>query len=142
MASRTRTTNRVLFVCIRNTARSVIAEAIFNSIASRWKAESAGVEKAEKVDERMAEFLKKKGLKAKDKPRSIEEVNLEDYDLIVTLCEESSCIVLPTSKKVVSWHVEDVAGKDFEAIERAFNEIEKRVKELVRELEGVYTTSR
>ncbi|MEM3477988.1 MAG: low molecular weight phosphatase family protein, partial [Archaeoglobaceae archaeon] len=75
---------KVLFVCIRNTARSVIAEAIFNSVAKIWKAESAGIEKAERVDENVAEFLRRRGLKPKDKPRSIEEVNLEDYDLIVT----------------------------------------------------------
>lgn len=131
-----RTASKVLFVCIHNTARSVIAEAIFNSLAKNWKAESAGIERAERVDEKVAEFLRKKGLMAKDKPRSIEEVNLEDYDLIVTVCEESSCIVLPTSKKVISWHIEDVAGKDFKAIEKAFDEIKKKVEELVKELEG------
>ncbi|MEM0353145.1 MAG: low molecular weight phosphatase family protein [Archaeoglobaceae archaeon] len=126
---------KVLFVCIRNTARSVIAEAIFNSVAKIWKAESAGIEKAERVDENVAEFLRRRGLKPKDKPRSIEEVNLEDYDLIVTVCEESSCVVLPTSKKMIHWHIEDVAGKDFVTIEKAFNEIKKKVEELVRELE-------
>ncbi|MEM2119648.1 MAG: low molecular weight phosphatase family protein [Archaeoglobaceae archaeon] len=126
---------KVLFVCIRNTARSVIAEAIFNSVAKIWKAESAGIEKAERVDENVAEFLRRRGLKPKDKPRSIEEVNLEDYDLIVTVCEESSCVVLPTSKKMIHWHIEDVAGKDFATIEKAFNEIKKKVEELVRELE-------
>lgn len=126
---------KVLFVCIRNTARSVIAEAIFNSVAKIWKAESAGIEKAERVDENVAEFLRRRGLKPKDKPRSIEEVNLQDYDLIVTVCEESSCVVLPTSKKMIHWHIEDVAGKDFATIEKAFNEIKKKVEELVRELE-------
>ncbi|MEM0202345.1 MAG: low molecular weight phosphatase family protein [Archaeoglobaceae archaeon] len=127
---------KVLFVCIRNTARSVIAEAIFNSVAKIWRAESAGIEKAEKIDENVAEFLRRRGLKPKDKPRSIDEVNLEDYDLIVTVCEESSCVVLPTSKKTISWHIEDVAGKDFATIEKAFNEIKEKVEGLVRELEG------
>ncbi|MFN3383975.1 MAG: low molecular weight phosphatase family protein [Archaeoglobaceae archaeon] len=127
---------KVLFVCIRNTARSVIAEAIFNSVAKKWIAESAGIEKAEKVDERVTGFLARKGLKAKEKPRSIEEVNLENYDLIVTVCEESSCFVLPTSKKTISWHIKDVAGKDFAEIEEAFEEIKVKVEELVKELEG------
>lgn len=126
---------KVLFVCIRNTARSVIAEAIFNSFAKKWRAESAGIEKAEKVDENVAKFLMKMGLKAKEKPMSIEEVNFEEYDLIVTVCEESSCIVLPTSKRTISWYIEDVAGKDFATIERVFKEIEKRVMELLEELE-------
>lgn len=127
---------KVLFVCIRNTARSVIAEAIFNSIAKKWKAESAGIEKAERVDENVAKFLRERGLKAKDKPRSIDEVDLEEYDLIVTVCEESSCVVLPTSKTTISWHIEDVAGKDLETIEKVFNEIKGKVEELVKDLEG------
>ncbi|MEM0351093.1 MAG: low molecular weight phosphatase family protein, partial [Archaeoglobaceae archaeon] len=91
--------NKVLFVCIRNTARSIIAETIFNSLAKKWKAESAGVEKAERIDEGVAKFLLEKGFKPKERPRSIEEVNFDDYELIVTVCEESSCIVLPTEKR-------------------------------------------
>jgi len=89
---------KVLFVCIRNTARSIIAEAIFNSLAKKWKAESAGIERAERIDEKVREILERKGLKAKEKPRTLENVNLEEYDLIVTVCEES-CIILPTAKK-------------------------------------------
>lgn len=126
---------KILFVCIRNTARSVIAEAIFNSVAKSWKAESAGIERAEKVDEKIADFLLKKGLKPKEKPRSIEEVKFDEYELIVTVCEESSCIVLPTKKRTITWYIEDVAGKDFATIERVFKEIETKVIELLKELE-------
>lgn len=121
---------KLLFICNRNTARSVMAEAIFNSIAKKWKAESAGIEKAEKIDDKVAEFLLKKGLKPKKKPRSIEEVNLDDYELIVTVCEESSCIVLPSAKKMISWHIEDPVGKEEKVVERVFREIESRVKDL------------
>ncbi|MEM4472226.1 MAG: low molecular weight phosphatase family protein [Archaeoglobaceae archaeon] len=127
--------NKVLFVCIRNTARSIIAETIFNSLAKKWKAESAGVEKAERIDEGVAKFLLEKGFKPKERPRSIEEVNFDDYELIVTVCEESSCIVLPTEKRVISWQIEDVAGKDPATIERVFKEIERKVIELIKDLE-------
>jgi arsenate reductase len=126
---------KVLFVCIRNTARSIIAEAIFNSLAKKWKAESAGIERAERIDEKVREILERKGLKAKEKPRTLEDVNLEEYDLIVTVCEES-CIILPTTKRVVSWNVEDPVGKGDEVYEKVFNSISENIKTLLKEIEG------
>ncbi len=127
---------KVLFVCIHNTARSVMAEALFNAMAKSWKAESAGVKKAEKVDETVKRLLAEKGLKAKNKPRTIDEVNLDDYDLIVTVCEESSCVVLPTDKPVKRFYIEDPAGKDEATYRRVLAEIEERIKNLITELEG------
>jgi arsenate reductase len=127
---------KVLFVCIRNTARSVIAEALFNSFAKSWTAESAGIEKAEKIDENVRELLEKRGLKAKGRPRTLKEVDLNDFDLIVTVCEESSCVVVPHSS-VLRWYIEDPVGKSREVYEKVFEEIEKRIRRLVLELEGV-----
>ncbi|NHW89218.1 MAG: hypothetical protein HA490_06250 [Archaeoglobales archaeon] len=49
---------------MRNTARSIIAEAIFNSLAKKWKAESAGIERAERIDEKVREILERKGLRS------------------------------------------------------------------------------
>lgn len=68
---------KVLFVCIHNTCRSVIAETIFNSMAKKCRAESAGIEKAEKIDETAVRLLKEKGFEVtKNKPRTLNEVNL------------------------------------------------------------------
>jgi len=126
---------KILFVCIHNTARSIMAESLFNSIAKSWKAESAGIQRAEKVDEFVRRLLSERGLRAKEKPRTIDEVNLEEYELIVTVCEESSCVVLPTSRPVESWHIENPAGKSEEVYRRVLAEIEERVKDLVKRLE-------
>ncbi|MEM4155776.1 MAG: low molecular weight phosphatase family protein [Archaeoglobaceae archaeon] len=125
---------KVLFVCVKNTARSVMAEAIFNSLAKKWKAESAGLQKAEKIDGKVRQILEKNGLKAKEKPRSIEEVKLDEYDLIVAVCDES-CLILP-SKRVLRWQIEDPVGKGDQAYEKAFKELEERIKKLIKELEG------
>ena len=40
---------KVLFVCVQNTCRSVMAEGIFNSLAKERKAESAGVKKVDRL---------------------------------------------------------------------------------------------
>jgi len=124
---------KVLFVCIRNTARSVIAGAIFNSFAKSWTAESAGIEKAEKIDEK-EKILERRGLKAKDRSRLLKEVDLNDYKLVVTVCEESSCVVIPHGR-VVRWYIEDPVGKSEDVYEKVFEEIE-RVRRLFLELDG------
>ncbi|MCS7121652.1 MAG: low molecular weight phosphatase family protein [Archaeoglobaceae archaeon] len=126
---------KVLFVCIYNTARSVIAETIFNSLAKNWIAESAGIKKAEEIDPIVRKLLNEKGLKVKEKPQSIWELDLEKYDLIVTVCEESNCIILPTKKPVKSWYIEDPKGKSKEVYEKVFKEIEEKVKELVEKID-------
>jgi len=126
---------KVLFICIHNTARSVMVEALFNSMAKEWRAESAGVEKAENVDPVVKRLLAERGLNAKEKPRTIDEVNLEEFDLVVTVCEESSCVLLPTNKNVERWHIENPAGKSEEVYRRVLAEIGEKVKALVEKLE-------
>lgn len=82
---------KVLFVCIHNSCRSVMAEAIFNANAKEWRAESAGVETADKIDSTAVRMLEEAGYTVeKEKPRTLDEVDLEDFELIITVCEESS----------------------------------------------------
>lgn len=120
---------KVLFVCIHNTARSVIAEAIFNSLSKNCVAESAGLEKADKIDENVKMILEKRGLKAKEKPRSLDEVDLNEYDYIVTVCDET-CFLNANE----CWAVENPVGKSLDVYERVFEEIYERVEDLVRRL--------
>jgi len=111
-----------------------MAEAIFNSLAKTWRAESAGIEKAERVDKIVRKLLSEKGLKAKEKPRTVHEIDLNNYDLVVTVCEESKCIVLP-AKNLESWDIEDPAGKNENVYRSVYREIEEKVKVLVERLE-------
>lgn len=126
---------KVLFVCIHNTARSVMAEAIFNSLAKSWKAESAGIERAENIDETVKRLLAERGLSVKERPRLMNDVDINSFDLIIAVCEESRCIVIP-SKDVERWNIENPAGKDEEVYRKVFADIESRVAELVKKLEA------
>lgn len=125
---------KVLFICVKNTARSVMAEAIFNSLAKKWKAESAGLQKAENIDSKVRQILEKNGLKAKEKPRSIEELDIDKYALIVAVCDES-CYIL-SGKRILKWQIEDPVGKGDEVYERVFKELKIEVKKLIKDLEG------
>lgn len=131
------TIKKVLFVCIHNTCRSIIAEVIFNSLSKNWIAESAGAKPANEVDKTVVKMLVERGYPKegiKKKPSTLNKVKLEDYDLIVTTCKDS-CPFIPVKGKQVHWDVENPAGKAEGVYEKVFVEIEKKVKELVSEID-------
>lgn len=112
-----------------------MAEAMFNASAKEWTAESAGVERADKIDSTAIRMLREAGYTVeKERPRTLDEVDLEKYELIITVCEES-CPYIPTSKPVRHWTLEDPVGKSEETYKRVMGEIEQKIKELVGELE-------
>lgn len=127
---------KVLFVCIENTCRSVMAETVFNNLANKWRAESAGVNAGEEYDAKALEILERKGYRIERKsPRSLNEINLKDFALVVTVCDESACVNIP-HQNVERWYVDDPKGKSEEEYEKALSLIESKVKELIRRLEN------
>lgn len=128
---------KVLFVCIHNTCRSVMAEAIFNSLAKNLMAESAGVEAAEDLDTIALHVIRSRGYRVeKVKPVNLENVELNNYRLVVTVCDEASCVNVQ-HPHIERWYVEDPKGKPEEVYEKVFSEIEKNVKELLMRIEGM-----
>jgi arsenate reductase len=112
-----------------------MAEVIFNAIAKSWKAESAGLEKAERIDPVAKRLLEEEGFCVGDrKPRILGDVSLEDFDLIVTVCDES-CVNIP-GRNVRRWNIKDPAGKGEGVYKKAVREIKDLTKKLVEELEG------
>ncbi len=124
----------ILFVCIHNTCRSVMAEAIFNGLSRRWRAESAGIEPAEEIDPITLEIIRNRGYKIeKTKPVGLEEIKLKDFQLVVTVCDESRCVNIP-HPNVERWYIENPKGKSKEVYERVFDELERKIKELLKKI--------
>ncbi len=124
---------RVLFVCIQNTCRSVMAEAVFNKL-SKGFAESAGVDAGDEFDEKAIEVLKKFGYNViKRKPRSLEEIDLSTFDVVIAVCEESRCFMID-HPRVERWYIVDPRGKSEKEYIRTLRIIERKVKELSEKL--------
>ena len=125
---------KVLFVCRENTCRSVMAEAVFNSLSEKHRAESAGIERGEEIDENAVKVLEKYGYRVKERsPKSLDDVSLRDFDLIVAVCDEF-CVDIP-GKKIIRWDIEDPKGKSLEAYERVLKFLEVKIKQLLEEIE-------
>jgi protein-tyrosine-phosphatase len=76
----------ILFVCVENTFRSVIAEAIFNHHApSDWRGESAGVKPAAEINPVAVQLLGEIEIKiAEKKPRLVTSQLVTDASRIIT----------------------------------------------------------
>ena len=84
---------KVLFVCIHNSARSQMAEALLNALGGeRFEAESAGLEPG-KLNPVVVEAMHEAGIDLAGRPtKSVASmIEREPYfDYMVTVCDEAS----------------------------------------------------
>lgn len=104
---------KILFVCIHNSARSQMAEALLNSICGDvFEAESAGLEPGT-LNPLVVEVLRERGMDiSKKQPRSVESVlqSKQIFSHVVTVCDEASaerCPVFPGAGKRLHWGFKD-----------------------------------
>jgi arsenate reductase (thioredoxin) len=98
----------VLFVCVANSGRSVMAERLFREAGGgRHEARSAGSEPGSGPHPQVVEALRELGIDARDHvPRKLDAEALEWADLAVSTCSEEVCPVTPGVRRI-SWELPD-----------------------------------
>jgi arsenate reductase (thioredoxin) len=131
-------TRRVLFVCVENAARSLMAEAIFNARAPEgWVAESAGTRPAAGPNPRTGECLTEIGLSLPaHPPQALQAEQLNAAAVVVTMgcLDDASCPANLRNRDLRDWGLPDPAALDDDWFRAVRNEIERRVASLVAEL--------
>ncbi len=129
--------SNVLFVCVANAGRSVMAERIFNRLAAgRHAARSAGSAPGEAPHPAVVEALAEIGLDASDHvPRKLDAELLAWADLAVSTCGEEACPTTPGLRRL-SWDLPDPKDLPLDRVRPIRDEIEARVAALVRELDA------
>jgi protein-tyrosine-phosphatase len=124
----------VLFVCVANSGRSVMAERIFRRDAQgRHEARSAGSSPGPAVHSVVLEALAELGIDASDHvPVKLDDAVVRWADVVVATCDDA-CPVVP-GKRYVSWHLPDPKNLPLDDVRAIRDEIEGRVDELLREL--------
>ena len=124
-------TRRVVFVCTENSARSVMAEAIWRDV-STVPVSSAGTDPAFRINPRARTAIRRAGLLLEQRePRDLDEV-LKPSDLIVSVCDGVNEKLVNRSNSRLHWSIADPArvGSDA-AFAQTFDEIRGRVLNLV-----------
>jgi arsenate reductase len=104
---------RVLVLCTGNSARSQMAETLFNRLGrGRIQAESAGSQPAPRVNPLAIEALAESGFTwAGHQPRGLQGLEHERWDFVITVCDRAreSCPIFPGQPMLAHWGMPDPA---------------------------------
>ena len=125
----------VLFVCVANSGRSVLAERLLRAAAGvRHDARSAGSRPGAAAHPEVVEALHEVGLDAADHvPRRLDDEAIAWADVVVATCDDA-CPVLP-GKPYVQWDLPDPKGRSLEEVRALRDDVARRVDELLAELD-------
>jgi arsenate reductase (thioredoxin) len=127
---------RVLFVCVGNAGRSLMAERLLRRLAGdRHEARSAGSSPGSAAHPQVVEALREVGIDASDHtPHKLDADDLAWADIAVSTCSEEVCPVTPGVRRI-SWEVPDPKDLPLKQVRPIRDEIERHVEQLVRELD-------
>jgi arsenate reductase len=125
----------VLFVCVANSGRSVMAERLFKRAADgRHQARSAGSAPGEAPHPNVVEALREVGIDASDHiPRPLDDDAVRWADLVVATCDEA-CPVIP-GKRYISWQLLDPKTLPVDEVRAIRDDVSERVEQLALELD-------
>jgi len=125
----------IAFICVHNSCRSQIAEALGKIILKDFaNVYSAGTETKDKINQdavRLMKTIYNIDMEETQKPKLITE--LPEIDYVITMGCNVHCPYLP-SKKRVDWGLEDPSGKSDEEFIKIIKIIENRMLDLKTEI--------
>ena len=126
-----------LFVCLHNAGRSQMSQALFERAAERrHRALSAGTTPGDRVHPEVVEVMRELGIDLTDcVPRALTTELAEQADVVVTMGCGDECPYIP-GKRYLDWDLEDPKGRAVDEVRATRDEIDRRVRELVKELDS------
>ena len=138
---------KVLFVCNANMGRSQVAEALFNQLSGE-PATSAGtradaiVEMTKPSSRRLKDagssaitYMSEQGVDVSESLRDqLTPAMVQEADKVIVIADEDTWPdYLRNSDKVVVWDIQDTRGMGPDSARPLYDEIKRRVRELVRD---------
>ena len=129
----------VVFLCVANSARSQLAEALARRIAPPGTMVLSAGSNPWRVHPMAVRVLDEVGIDiSRARSKGIDEIHIERAGLVVTLCAEEVCPVVPGSVRRLHWPLEDPAEAwGEEEMLRRFRETRDLLTEKLGELFGV-----
>jgi arsenate reductase (thioredoxin) len=126
----------VLFLCTHNAGRSQMALGYFARLAGdRAIAYSGGSEPADQINPAAIAAMAEVGIDiASQQPKRWTQEMVEAADVVVTMGCGDACPFIP-GRRYEDWTLPDPAGKPVDEVRPVRDEIERRVRQLLGELQ-------
>ena len=126
----------VLFVCVQNAGRSQMAAGWLSNLSQgRVHVRSAGSAPGESISPGVVEAMREVGVALGDEfPKPLTDDVVRAADVIVTMGCGDACPVYP-AKRYLDWDLADPADLPLEGVRPIRDEIERRVKQLLSEID-------
>ena len=116
----------ILFVCVGNTCRSQMAEALARDMG--FKSQSAGTRPGEETAENAVKVINELGIEMKNQfPKSIDTIETKGYDKIISMGCGVECPNLPISS---DWGLDDPVGHDISFYRNTRDKIQSLLEKL------------
>ncbi len=122
---------KVAFICVHNSCRSQIAEALGKHLAGDvFESYSAGTETKPRINQDAVRLMKEiYGIDMEVSQRSKLLDEIPAVDIVITMGCNVQCPYLPCSERY-DWGLDDPTGKDDDAFRERIQQIEKNVLSL------------
>jgi arsenate reductase len=122
---------KVAFICVHNSCRSQIAEALGKKLAADvFESYSAGTETKPQINQDAVRLMKQvHGIDMEATQRSKRLSEIPEVDVVITMGCNVYCPFLPCSHRE-DWGLEDPSGKSDEAFLQTIRLIEEKVLDL------------
>ena len=122
---------KVAFICVHNSCRSQIAEALGKHLAANaFESYSAGTETKPQINQDAVRLMKELyGIDMEQTQRSKLLEELPELDVVITMGCNVACPYLPSTHRE-DWGLEDPTGKSDEEFRKVIAVIEEKIKEL------------
>jgi len=125
-----------LFVCLQNAGRSQMSQGLFEAAAEgRHQARSAGTTPADRVHPEVVEVMRELDIDVAGRvPHGLTGEDARWADVVVTMGCGDKCPYIP-GRRYIDWDLPDPSGRPIEEVRATREEIGRRVRELVAELD-------
>jgi arsenate reductase (thioredoxin) len=126
---------KIAFVCIHNSCRSQMAEAIAKHFGEgKYEIHSAGTEDYPEIKPLAVKVIEEKGINIKEQYPKLTKDIPQQLDILITMGCGAECPYIPTKHRE-DWGLEDPSGKPIEEFRKTRDLIEAKVKELFKRIE-------
>lgn len=126
----------ILFVCVHNSGRSQMAEAVSKKLAAgRVRAFSAGTEPAKEIEPVVVEVMREVGIDiSHQKPKRLTPEIIEQADRVITMGCGVEGVCPAALVETEDWSIDDPRGKPIQKVRQIRDQIQAKVLRLLEKM--------